>query len=119
LKEFELKAEQQPGMTGVWISPNSNPDLPQKNFTPDQRPLKIASIGVKVDSHGISRHGFALNIEPDMSFWEGIIACGLQGYSETSLAQLLPKPPKMKTVIEKLVAAFGEQFKYRMVLEPR
>ncbi|MFN8461566.1 MAG: hypothetical protein U0X93_07335 [Anaerolineales bacterium] len=39
-----------------------------------KKPAKIAAIGVKVDAHGVSRHGFALNVNPDMEYWEGIIA---------------------------------------------
>jgi lipoyl(octanoyl) transferase len=118
LMDFGLQAEQQPGMTGVWINPNSNPDLPQEKHLADQRPLKIASIGVKVDSHGISRHGFALNVNPDMAYWEGIIACGLDGYGETSLSELISPVPQVETVIERLVYAFGEHFLYRMLTKP-
>ena len=43
------------------------------------QPAKIASIGVKIDVHGVSRHGFALNVDPDMNYWQGIIPCGLDG----------------------------------------
>lgn len=118
LMEFGLQGEQHPGMTGVWLNASSNPALSDQNHSLDLRPAKIASIGVKVDSHGISRHGFALNVNPDMSYWEGIIACGLDGYSEISLAEVLPATPHMHTVIDKLIPAFGEQFIYQMQVEP-
>ena len=48
----------------------------------------VQIIGVKVDARGVSRHGFALNVNPDMSYWEGIVGCGLP-YPQISLAQLL------------------------------
>jgi lipoyl(octanoyl) transferase len=118
LRSFGLKGEQHPGMTGVWLSASRNPGLAELNQTPGARPVKVASIGVKVDSHGISRHGFALNVEPDMSYWNGIIACGLEGYGETSLAEVLPTKPGLKEVIERLVAAFGETFDYKMSARP-
>jgi lipoate-protein ligase B len=44
-------------------------------------PIKIAAIGVKVDARGISQHGFALNVNPDMSYWDGIIGCGLKDHA--------------------------------------
>ena len=118
LRDFGLKGEQHPGMTGVWISTASKSILSEYNNPADQAPIKIASIGVKVDARGVSRHGFALNVNPDMSYWEGIIACGLDGYGETSLAELLSPTPDMKTVIERLIYAFGEQFNFKMMIEP-
>jgi lipoate-protein ligase B len=111
---FGLQGEQHPGMTGVWINGASNPPHTGRKMPTNQRPIKIASIGVKVDSHGISRHGFALNVDPDMSYWEGIVACGLDGYNETSLAELLSPTPDMNTVIDKLIDAFGEHFNYTL-----
>jgi lipoate-protein ligase B len=118
LMHFGLRGEQHPGMTGVWINAASNPPHTGRKIPTYQRPIKIASLGVKVDSHGISRHGFALNVDPDMSYWDGIIACGLDGYSETSLAELLSPTPDMNTVIDKVIDAFGEQFNYRMMVNP-
>ena len=116
LSKFGLQGEQHPGMTGVWINSASQPDLIEQSNAPVHHPIKIASIGVKVDSHGVSRHGFALNVNPDMSYWEGIIACGLEDYCETSLSETLSTTPDMKTVIDKLTNAFGEQFNYQMRL---
>lgn len=118
LLTFGLKGERQPGMTGVWIKQVPATEIPGADSPPEQRPNKIASIGVKVDSHGISRHGFSLNVNPDMSYWEGIIACGLEGYGETSLAALLSPVPPMETILEKVIEAFGEQFGFRMLNKP-
>jgi len=93
LHHFGVKGERIKNLTGVWVNGS-----------------KIAAIGVKVDSHGITRHGFALNVAPDMSFWDGIIGCGLSGYSVTSLAILLSSPPSMQQVIQAVVAAFEDVF---------
>lgn len=118
LKEFGLQGEQHPGLTGVWINSASKSNLAKRINPPSQQPVKIASIGVKVDSHGVSRHGFSLNVDLNMSYWEGIIACGLDGYSETSLAEMLSPAPDIKKVVDKLINAFGEQFNYRMMVNP-
>jgi len=118
LKDFGLQGEQHPGMTGVWINATLKSNLAKRINPPSQQPVKIASIGVKVDSHGVSRHGFSLNVDPNMSYWEGIIACGLDGYSKTSLAEMLSTTPDIKKVIDKLINAFGEQFNYRMMVNP-
>lgn len=93
LQQFDVQSEQIKDLTGVWVSG-----------------AKIAAIGVKVDAHGVTRHGFALNVAPDMSYWDGIVGCGLAGYSVTSLANLLTEPPAMQQVIEAVIAAFGEVF---------
>ncbi len=119
LAHLEVTGVRYPGLTGVWIqpttsSPSLDPSLPSYLL-----PSKIASIGVKVDARGVSRHGFALNVDPDMSFWEGIIACGLKDYPETSLAELLFPKPAMETVIQTVIAAFGEEFGFSMQYESR
>jgi len=76
---------------------------------------KIAAIGVKVDARGITRHGFALNVKPDMEYWQGIIACGLVGYPVTSLEELLESPPSMQQVSEEVAQAFAGVFGFDLV----
>jgi lipoyl(octanoyl) transferase len=93
-----VRAETIKHLTGVWVDG-----------------AKIAAIGVKVDAHGITRHGFALNVAPDMSYWDGIIACGLDGLPVTSLARLLPHPPSMEQVIQEVVNAFETVFAVKCV----
>jgi lipoate-protein ligase B len=112
-----VTAEQYPGLTGVWVHLQT-PDLSSDpSLLASLHPSKIASIGVKVDARGVTRHGFALNVNPDMSYWDGIIACGLEDYRETSLVDLLSPPPTMETVMERVVAAFGEEFAFVMKKE--
>jgi lipoate-protein ligase B len=107
-----VRARQVTGLTGVWVDP------PASAAGQEQAPpAKIAAIGVKVDARGITRHGFALNIQPDMSYWQGIIGCGLVGYAVTSLAEICSPPPPMERVVHEVVRAFGETFGYQMVEE--
>jgi lipoyl(octanoyl) transferase len=63
-----------------------------------------------VDAQGISRHGFALNVNPSMEYWDGIIACGLQNEPLVSLADLLSPAPSMQTVKEEIIKAFKSVF---------
>jgi lipoyl(octanoyl) transferase len=114
LLRLGLPGGQVDGLTGVWVQPDVISRC--RNCAPELRqlPAKIAAIGVKVDAHGVTRHGFALNVDPDMSYWQGIIGCGLKDYPVTSLAELFDPLPAMQKVIDEIVAAFGEVFHYEM-----
>jgi len=114
LARLGLAAGQRSGLTGVWIQADVHSRCPRCKPEDRQKPAKIAAIGVKVDAHGISRHGFALNVNPDMEYWDGIIACGLQNEPIVSLADLFPEPPSMERVKHEVSTAFGEVFGYKI-----
>ncbi len=103
------------GKTGVWVQPDVHSRC--RNCSPEdrKRPAKIAAIGVKVDVRGVSSHGFALNVDPDMSYFEGIIGCGLVDLPVASLAEILEPVPAMEEVEDILTAAFAEIFGYQIV----
>ena len=105
LAAFEIEGCRVEGKTGVWVNPSSG-----------DYPMKIASIGVKVGSKGISRHGFALNVNPDMTYWEGIVPCGLEGVEMTSMAKLMKKSVELDTLREVLVQCFGDLFEREMTI---
>lgn len=105
-----LAAGQQPGLTGVWVQADVYSRCPRCKPEDRHKPAKIAAIGVKVDARGISRHGFALNVDPDMTYWDGIIACGLADYPVVSLADLVSPVPEMPRVKREVARAFGEVF---------
>ena len=94
LETFGIQGERFKDLTGVWVKRS-----------------KIAAIGVKVDARGITRHGFALNVAPDMRYWDGIIGCGLQGYTTTSMAEVLHSIPPMDEVMRAVVNSFEGVFK--------
>ena len=110
LARLGLVAGQRSGLTGVWIQSDVHSRC--RHCSPEDRkkPAKIAAIGVKVDVHGVSRHGFALNVNPDMEYWDGIIACGLQDEPIVSLADLFENPPAMERVKQEVIQAFREVF---------
>ncbi len=114
LARLGLAAGQRSGLTGVWIQADVHSRCPRCKPEDRKKPAKIAAIGVKVDARGVSRHGFALNVNPDMDYWEGIIACGLQDEPVVSLGDLFPEPPSMERVKQEVITAFGEVFGYEM-----
>ena len=110
LARLGLAAGQRSGLTGVWIQADVHSRCPRCKPEDRKKPAKIAAIGVKVDARGVSRHGFALNVNPDMEYWDGIIACGLQDEPVVSLADLFENPPTMETVKQEVVNAFRQVF---------
>ena len=110
LARFGLVTGQRKGLTGVWIQADVHSRCPRCAPEDRRKPAKIAAIGVKVDARGVSRHGFALNVNPDMTYWDGIIACGLQDEPIVSLADLFAEPPSMEQVKAEVVRAFEEVF---------
>ena len=110
LANLGLAAGQREGLTGVWIQADDHSRCPRCSPEDRKKPAKIAAIGVKVDARGVSRHGFALNVNPDMEYWDGIIACGLQDEPVVSLGDLFENPPTMEDVKREVVKAFEEVF---------
>jgi lipoate-protein ligase B len=115
LARLGLAGLQVSGKTGVWVQAEKLP-----------KPAKIAAIGVKVDAQNITRHGFALNVNPQMEYFSGILPCGLAGDPVTSLAEIFqfpgisvvppqepifPLPPDMEQVKTEVRRAFGEIFR--------
>ena len=115
LADLGLGAGQRKDHTGVWVQP----DVASRciNCPPAARrvPSKLASIGVRVTAQGVSQHGFALNVAPDMEYWEGIVACDLPETPMVSLANLLDPAPTMEQVTEAIVREFGSVFQLDMV----
>jgi lipoate-protein ligase B len=114
LAELGVPAGQVTGQTGVWVQP----DVASRciHCPPGllQAPSKIASIGVKVDAKGISRHGFALNVMPDMNYWQGIVACGLDNQNQISLEYIFNEAPDMERVVSEVMTAFSQVFGYEL-----
>lgn len=115
LATFGIVSGQIEGLTGVWVQPDVASRCPHCPPAARKLPSKIAAIGVKVDANGISKHGFALNVHSDTTYWEGIIGCGLEGYPIINMADLLWTVPSMQAVVERVVEAFEEVFGYQVM----
>lgn len=76
---------------------------------------KIASVGVHL-SRWVTAHGFALNVSTDLSYFGGIVACGIAGLETTSVAQLTGKQPALGEVAARVAFHLGEILERR--LEP-
>jgi lipoyl(octanoyl) transferase len=114
LARLGLAAGQRSGLTGVWIQADVHSRCPRCKPEDRKKPAKIAAIGVKVDARGVSRHGFALNVNPNMEYWDGIIACGLQDEPIVSLGDLFENPPSMARVKQEVITAFSEIFELEL-----
>ena len=93
LKEYDINAGRKKGLTGTWV-----------------RDKKIAALGVRI-SKWVTMHGFSLNINPDLKYYQGIIPCGISEYGVTSMAEILGENvPSMMEIKETLVKHFISKF---------
>lgn len=83
LDEFNVKGEIRPGRVGVWVQRPDKPPLGDGSPRED----KIAAIGVRVRKW-ITFHGLSINVEPDLSHFDGIVPCGIENHGVTSLVDL-------------------------------
>jgi lipoyl(octanoyl) transferase len=91
-RDYGIEAVRSAGCTGVWVGND-----------------KLAAMGVHL-SRWVTSHGFAMNVNTDMSYFEWIIPCGLQCKGVTSLEKLLGHPVKMEEVADRVVEHFGKVF---------
>lgn len=83
LGDFGVAGVIRDGRVGVWVPRPDKPPLPDGSTRDD----KIAAIGVKL-RRWVSFHGMAINVEPDLSHYGGIVPCGISGHGITSLVDL-------------------------------
>ena len=107
LDEYGLKAERSPGETGVWLDVG----------TPFAR--KICAMGVRA-SRWVTMHGFALNVNTNLGYFDNIIPCGIRGKAVTSLNVELGKDKiDQAEVKEKLLKHFSNLFEAKILIETR
>ena len=103
LAQYGLEGKRSKGETGVWLDPE-NPFFARK----------ICAMGIKC-SRWITMHGFALNVNTDLSHFEYIVPCGIQGKAVTSLEKELGHKVDYEEVKSKLKSAFEEVFDCALV----
>jgi lipoic acid synthetase len=94
LAELGVAAERRERLTGVWVGD-----------------AKVAAIGVKV-ARGRTRHGVAINVDPDLAMFGHIVPCGIRDKDVTSLARLLGHPPEVAEVADRFTRQFARTFGY-------
>ncbi len=97
LKDYGIEGSRSSGETGVWLDVD----------TPFAR--KICALGVRA-SRWVTMHGFAFNVNTDLTYFEGIIPCGIQGKGVTSLAKELGTQVAIEEVKTKLKFHFSNLF---------
>ncbi len=107
LAEFNVKGERRAGRVGVWVVRPDKPALPDGSPAED----KIAAIGVRI-RRWVTFHGIAINVEPNLEHFSGIVPCGIEGYGVTSLVDL-GLPVTMEDVDVALKRAFVQVFDTR------
>jgi lipoyl(octanoyl) transferase len=102
LKEYGLETERSPGETGVWFDVGTT------------KARKICALGVK-SSRWVTMHGFAFNVNSDLSYFGNIIPCGINDKSVTSLEKELGKEVDMNELKNKLKAHLIELFEMEII----
>ena len=92
LLNFNISAQRRDKLIGIWIGDE-----------------KIGAIGVRV-LNGITKHGFALNVNTDLSYYDGIIPCGINNCKVTSMEQLLSRNIELTLVKEIIIKEFEQCF---------
>jgi lipoate-protein ligase B len=101
LRRFNVEAGTKEGYPGVWVGEK-----------------KVASIGIAI-RNWVAFHGFALNINPDMSYFRCIRPCGMQPEVMTSIKELLGTSPGMEDVKEALIKEFETEFGLKLSQFPQ
>jgi lipoyl(octanoyl) transferase len=97
VSDFGIQADRKPGMTGIWVHDE-----------------KIGAIGVRV-VRWITTHGFALNVNTDLKYFDYIVPCGIKQYGVTSLQKLLGREIPLEDVHQSLITNFADIFDRKMV----
>lgn len=122
--DFRISAKRISGLTGVWTTPEvsdthvgtaasvvqrseaSKPDKPTE--------AKIAALGIHI-SRGVTSHGFALNVNVDLDYFNLIVPCGITSKPVTSMAKQLGRPLSLQEVAHSVSRNFGVVFQSQML----
>ncbi len=92
LRGWDIDGVRVAGRPGVWVAG-----------------AKIAAVGVRID-RGITRHGLALNVSPDLGWFDAIVPCGIEDADVTSMTRVLGMAPALAAVADSMLQAFGQTF---------
>jgi lipoyl(octanoyl) transferase len=129
--DFRIPAERVPGLTGVWTSSETTNvgeatgvlarPVQARIVCNDKEQAKIAALGVHI-SRSVTSHGFALNVNTDLRFFDLIVPCGIANKPVTSIEKELGHPVALQDVAHSVARNFGNVFRSQMLwfdsLEP-
>lgn len=92
LKDFKIKSSRKEGLPGVWVDDE-----------------KICAMGVRI-AQWVTMHGFALNVNPNMKYFDGMIPCGILDYGVTSMSNNINKSLSFNDIIPTLIFEFNHIF---------
>ena len=92
LAEIGIQSQRIEGLTGVWVGDE-----------------KIAAIGVRI-ARWITSHGFALNVAPDMNYFDAIVPCGIRDHGVTSIERVIGSAPPIEQIAHVAAERFGVTF---------
>jgi lipoyl(octanoyl) transferase len=98
IADFGVPGTRIPGLTGVWVGNE-----------------KIAAIGVRI-ARWITSHGFALNVNTDLSYFKLIVPCGISDKGVTSLSRIIGRDIDIAEAAHRVAVRFGEVFNRTMVI---
>src|SRR5438105_9517489 len=115
--DFGIATKRIPGLTGVWTENSAQvgtddlarPDESRTRQPSTKHEAKIAAIGVHI-SRGVTSHGFALNVNTDLTYFDLIIPCGIEAKPVTSMAKELGKQLPLQDVAHSVSRNFGTVF---------
>lgn len=97
LAAWGIEGDRVAGRPGVWVDG-----------------AKAAAVGVRID-RGVTRHGLALNVSPDLAWFAPIVPCGIEDAGVTSMARVLGDAPSLAAVAEAMADAFARVFGVTLV----
>ena len=119
--DFRISAKRIPGLTGVWTNPDTyvgtaTPAVQRTEASERDKPTeaKIAALGIHI-SRGVTSHGFALNVNTDLDYFDLIIPCGITSKPVTSMARELGQELAVQEVAHSISRNFGTVFESQML----